>query len=48
VLETEKAKAMQTMAERIAQSLQMGLAFNFEKTGQTNHPFTDYGMRLPR
>jgi hemoglobin len=48
VLETEKAKAIQLMAERIAQSLQMGLAFNFEKAGQTNHPFTDYGMQLRR
>ena len=48
VLDTEKAKAIQAMAERIAQSLQMGLAFNFEKTGQNDHPFTDYGMRLPR
>lgn len=47
VLETEKAQAMQTMAERIAQSLQMGLAFNFEKSGQTHHPFKEYGMRLP-
>lgn len=45
-LETQQAQAMQTMAERIGQSLQMGLAFNFEKAGQTNHPFIDYGMRL--
>lgn len=48
VIDTEKAQAIQAMAARIAQSLQMGLAFNFEKAGQTDHPFTDYGMRLPR
>lgn len=47
-LETEQAEAMQMMASRIGQSLQMGLAFNFEKTGQTDHPFKDYGMRVPR
>jgi len=46
VLEPTQAQAMQVMAERIGQSLQMGLAFNFEKAGKTDHPFVDYGMRL--
>jgi len=46
VLEPTQAQAMQTMADRIGQSLQMGLAFNFEKAGKTNHPFTDFGIRL--
>jgi len=48
VLESHKADAMQTMAERIGKSLQMGLAFNFEKAGHTDHPFADYGMRFSR
>ena len=48
VLEAESANAIQIMAERIAQSLRMGLAFNFEKTGKTDHPFADFGLRVPR
>ena len=47
-LDSAKAEALQTMAQRIGQSLQMGLAFNFEKAGKTDHPFTDYGMRFSR
>ena len=46
-LEKPQAVAMQTMAERIGQSLQMGLAFNYEKSGQTDHPFKEYGLRPP-
>jgi len=30
------------MANRIGQSLQMGLAFNHRKKGFINHPFTDF------
>ena len=44
-LDKPQAVAMQTMAERIGQSLQMGLAFNYEKSGQTDHPFKEYGLR---
>ncbi|MDB2439119.1 group III truncated hemoglobin [Hellea sp.] len=46
-LKPEQAKAMQTMAENIGQSLQMGLAFNYEKHGDLDHPFKDYGLRRP-
>lgn len=39
-----KAADMITMAHRIAKSLQMGLAYNFEKSGQLDHPFTKFGL----
>ncbi len=45
VLGSGQAKEMQLMAERIAQSLQMGLAFNHEKDGRTDHPFKEFGLR---
>lgn len=45
LLEPEKAEIFDTMARRIATSLQMGLAFNFEKLGRQDHPFKDYGLR---
>lgn len=39
-----QAAAMYQMAERIAKSLQMGMAFNFEKAGLTEHAFSDFGL----
>lgn len=47
VLETEKSAAFNIMAERIAKSFQMGLAFNRESRGETNHPFQAYAIRPP-
>jgi len=44
VLTDEKASLMTEMANRIAKSLQMGLAFNYEKSGQKDHPFTEFGI----
>lgn len=43
-----QAKAMHTMAERIAQSLQMGLAFNYRKSGFIDHPFTAFEIKRSR
>lgn len=43
-LTPDQAAAMYLMAERIAKSLQMGMAFNFEKAGQVDHPFTAFGL----
>jgi len=48
VLDPAQASAMQTMAKRIAQSLQMGLAVNYERAGQHDHPFTEFALGLPR
>lgn len=45
VLTAEQSHTMHAMAQRIAQSLQMGLAFNFEKSGDSNHPFVEFGIR---
>ena len=45
LLNHEQAQAFDMMARRVAESLQMGLAFNFEKSGQTDHPFKAYGLR---
>ena len=47
VLDAPHAKAMQEMANRIAQSLQMGLAFHHEGAGNNNHAFKDYGLSKP-
>jgi len=44
-LKLEQSAAINQMAERIAKSLQMGLAFNLEKEGQTDHPFSDFGLK---
>lgn len=44
-LSDRDAGAVLEMAERIAKSLQMGLAFNAEKAGDFHHPFQDYAMR---
>ena len=44
VLTPEKAKTMRDMAQRIAQSLQMGIAVNYEKNGVSEHPFKDFGL----
>lgn len=48
VLPSEHARAVDIMANRIGQSLQMGLAFHAEKSGQTDHAFKDFGLRPPR
>jgi hemoglobin len=45
VLLPEQSEAMHVMAQRIAQSLQMGLAFNYESTGDTTNPFVEFGLR---
>ena len=47
VLSPVQAEAIHTMAKRTTQSLQMGLAFNFEKSGVDNHPFKAFGIRRP-
>ncbi len=47
VLSPVQAEAIHAMANRIAQSLQMGLAFDFEKSGIDNHPFKAFGIRRP-
>jgi len=44
ILAPEQAEEIHQMAQRIAQSLQMGLAFNYEKNGDTEHPFKDFGL----
>ncbi|GHA94559.1 preprotein translocase subunit TatC [Algimonas arctica] len=45
VLLPEQSVAMHAMAQRIAQSLQMGLAFHAESGGDKNHPFVEFGLR---
>lgn len=45
VLLPEQSDMMHAMAHRIAQSLQMGLAFNFEKSGELNHPFVEFTIK---
>lgn len=45
VLLPEQSQTMHAMAQRIAQSLQMGLAFNLETSGVVNHPFTEFAIR---
>ena len=42
VLPQNKAEVIIEMARRIARSLQMGLAFNRDQTGETDHPFSAY------
>ena len=44
-LEPAKAAAMQAMANRIAQSFQMGLAFHHENTGEGPNPFAEFGLK---
>jgi len=39
-----QASEITNMAQRIAQSLQMGLAFHHEKSGEVSHPFSDYSL----
>lgn len=48
VLLPEQSHKMHAMAQRIAQSLQMGIAFNLENSGEVNHPFTEFAIRPPR
>ena len=43
-LGAEQAEAMEVMATRIGKSLQMGLAVNFEKRGEMDHPFKEFGL----
>ena len=40
-----QAKAIQHMASRIAQSFQMGLAFNIENSDREDNPFAEFGIR---
>jgi len=40
----EKAAPFDVMARRIGESLQMGLAFKFEKAGVNDHPFQTYSI----
>lgn len=47
-LTPEQADAIYIMAERIGQSFQMGLAVNFEKSGQGIHPFIDFSIHKPK
>ncbi|MEP1230359.1 MAG: group III truncated hemoglobin [Litorimonas sp.] len=44
-LTPEQADIIHKMAQRIAQSLQMGLAFHYETSGQTEHSFTEFGIK---
>ena len=46
VLDAPHAKAMQEMANRIGQSLQMGLAFHHDQEGVDN-PFKAFGVSRP-
>ena len=46
-LEPAKAAAMQAMANRIAQSFQMGLAFHYENTRTDDNPFAGFGLSPP-
>lgn len=48
VLLPDQSDALHAMAERIAQSLQMGLAFNLETSGAVDHPFTEFAIRPSR
>ena len=45
VLNPGQHAAVTEMAERIAQSLQMGLAFHMGKDGETEHAFKEFGVR---
>lgn len=47
VLTPHQATTMYTMAQRIAQSLQMGLAFNLEQSGAVDHPFAKFAIKRP-
>jgi len=41
----EQAGAVYVMAQRIAQSLQMGIAFHKETLGEKDHAFKDFAIR---
>ena len=45
ILSEPQAEAIHMMARRIAQSLQMGIAFHYETSGQADHPFKDFAVR---
>ncbi|MGJ8561204.1 MAG: group III truncated hemoglobin [Litorimonas sp.] len=45
VLLPEQSKVMHSMAQRIAQSLQMGLAFHHKTLGTADHPFSEFAIR---
>lgn len=46
-LSDEKAHAFFTMADRIARSFQMGLAFHHDNKGETDHPFKAFAIQRP-
>lgn len=46
-LDTDKSAAFNIMADRIAKSFQMGLAFHHESKGETDHPFQDFALKRP-
>ena len=43
-----QARAIHAMAQRIAQSFQMGLAFNYDQLGRSENPFAEFGIRRPK
>lgn len=45
VLLPDQSEVMHDMAHRIAQSLQMGLAFQHKTLGTTDHPFSEFAIR---
>lgn len=47
VLDEVQARAMQAMANRIGQSLQMGLAVHHESAGNGDNPFKSFELKIP-
>ncbi|MEP6343834.1 MAG: group III truncated hemoglobin [Maricaulaceae bacterium] len=47
VLDEAQARAMQEMANRIGQSLQMGLAVRHQSASNSDNPFKSFGLKLP-
>ena len=45
LLPPEKAELLITMSRRIGESFQMGLAVHYENSGETDHPFKDFGIK---
>ena len=45
VLSERQSAMINKTAQRIAQSLQMGLAFHYDGQGEDDHPFKAYGLR---
>ncbi len=48
ILSPDQAQHVSKTAHRIGQSLQMGLAFHHEKSGEPDHSFTEFGLRRPQ